>query len=84
MNIHNHKILETMKLKHFLLGIALTGCCGIFLTSCTQDDDMGLGGTTGGGDPNQVSQVRSQNFNGSSLTNEKGDSITVTSNFPNN
>ena len=46
MNIHNYKILEIMKFKHLLLGIALAGCCGLFLTSC--EDEMDKGGTGGG------------------------------------
>ncbi|QIK54106.1 hypothetical protein G7051_07065 [Dysgonomonas sp. HDW5B] len=56
-----------MKLKHFLLGIALIGCCGLFLTSC--EDEMDSGHTVGGKDPDSMNR---------STQNEVNDTIFIT------
>ncbi len=65
-----------MKLKHFLLGIALIGCCGLFLTSC--EDEMGVGSTAGGsnsGGQDPDSMARSID---DPSTNEVNDTIFIT------
>lgn len=45
-----------MKLKHFLLSIAVIGYFAIFFTSCSQGDEMGLGTTVPGKDPDSMIQ----------------------------
>lgn len=45
-----------MKLKQFLLGIAFIFYCGMFFTSCAQDDEMHQGGTASGNDPSNMTR----------------------------
>lgn len=69
-----------MKLKHFLLGIAVIGYFAIFFTSCTQGDEMGLESTVPGKDPdNMILSTKD------SSTTEANDTIcSITPDFINN
>ena len=63
-----------MKLKHFLLGIALIGCCGLFLTSC--EVEMGVGGSAG--DLNPPSHSYSNKSVIDSISSQNGNNIIST------
>lgn len=62
-HIYTHLKFLIMKLKHFLLCIAVIGSFGILFTSCAQDDEMDSGHTKGGNDPDSIRSTQDSSKN---------------------